>query len=265
MCADTKEIYPDTVKIDTEKISSSINAFGTYIFTGAANDADVLESAILKVKRQLFSQQHSNLARYPFPTALSPTVDAGIRSAMKEVSEESILPWPVDQQPWVNLLVGAMIRCVPEIYKVTPRAVTAVAFHECVGVGINQAKALIDRLHNLFLSREETELFAIYVMRLVKKYAPDVDGFTHLVSADHLGRVKWWPSSKVLAVEQKFAEFDKHGREILSAVCARSDKKEDERIIDNATETLHKYRKELWEIAGPVEEQFQKPPNKQQC
>src|SRR5439155_1376653 len=122
-----------------------------------------------------------------------PQLADAIKEVMKEVREESILPFAADQQPWLHLLIGAACRGASTIYKATPRAVVRIDSHECVGAGIVQAKALLDRFYDRRLSRLEMEVFAIYIMRLVKKYVPSVDGYTDIVSVDVHRRWKFWP------------------------------------------------------------------------
>ncbi len=117
------------------------------------------------------------------------------------------------------------------------------------------------------------ELFSIYIMRLVKKYVPGVDGFTDLVAMD--GRVKRWPDGNVIEVESKFASFDNHEKAILGALCSRPSNDgsieiaaeikskvfgagHPDQVLGASAEILRNLRKELWDIAEGVEAAFQK-------
>lgn len=258
MCADSKEIYPETVKYDAEKISATCCEFGTFIFTGATNDADVLVRAIQRLEEKVSSQQYA-LRRLP-TNSEQPLLEDAIKEVMNEIRDDSILPWPADQQPWLSLLIGAAHRGVDVIYKATPRTIVRIDEHECVGVGILQAKALLDRLFDRNLSKLEMEVLAIYIMRLVKKYVPDVDGYTDVVSTDVMGRLKWWPSGKVIELEQKFAALDEYSKEILLRMCVMpGDPHERFKGSDlrNAGRILKIFRKDIATIATQVEQEHQ--------
>lgn len=259
MCSDSKEIYPDQVKYDTDKIVATSGEFGTFIFTGATDDADVLNSAIQKLREKVTTKEFA--FRRSSSNKAVPLLQDAIRDVVKEVRKESITPFPVDQQPWFQLLIGAGRRGGEDvIYKATPRTVILVDEHECVGVGLTQAKALLDRLYDSKLSRSEMEVFAIYVMRLVKKYVPDVDGYTQVVSIDNTGQLRWWSTPEVIEVEQRFAEFDDYIKEILIKICA--DPLDQLSSFKGAHfpdvgRMLNSYREVIWEVAHKAERNFQ--------
>jgi len=217
ICADTQETISGYTKSSAHKLKVWRDGGLNIVVTGAG-DTELIETVsqlLIEALRGDYTEQSCW-----FPKKLCQIIQDTFLTFFKT----SLLPYPRDERPGVDLLIGVALhneRVAHEsLFKASGTTVREIdpgegsLGAECVGMGVILGNSLIERLYSPFLHLDELLIIAAYIIFQAKQWIDGCGGDTDLII---LGKniCRGVSRTDLAQLENYFAEFDKWTHDLV--------------------------------------------------
>jgi hypothetical protein len=269
MCADTQETISGLTKNNVCKFKFWRDE-GLWVVITGAGDTELIETASQLVIEALRGDY--TLGSCWFSKELSHR----IQDAVMAFFNTSLLPYPKDERPFVDLLIGISIhneRCEYEtLFKASGTTVREIdpgegsLGAECLGLGLILAKSLIERLYGPFLNLDELLLTAAFIIFQAKRFVDGCGGETDLVIlSKHICRTV--PRRDIAQLEKYFQKFDEWTGDLvhqfsnitISDTKIRTELRRRQKYILELRQELFKADLDVFKILKEIKEHRERP------
>jgi hypothetical protein len=149
-------------------------------------------------------------------------IEAALRGVMLEVFERHIAPYapfPVDERPTADLLIGLQYPSATFLYRAYGTTFTQVHEPQCVGSGVVLGKSLIAQLFDGSMGIGQGWLVALYILNQAKTWVDGCGGNTDILLLSNRNKaITRIPTTEVEDLESHFKQFNSFIRPLFITV-----------------------------------------------